>query len=109
MNQLLTLLIVLVVFLIIILAGRKDRVGKADKVKESGKKEREDWAKENVLSAYQVQNKRDELTSTIDEKLGADTPDTGMLKKIVNEWAELKLKRFAERRSWVREPEKKED
>jgi len=109
MNQLLTLLIVLVVFLIIILAGRKDRVGKADEVKESSKKDREEWAKENVLSAYQVQNKRDELTSTIDEKLGADTPDAGMLKKIVNEWAELKLKRFAERRSWVREPEKKED
>ena len=109
MNQLLTLVIVVAVFLIIILAGRKDRVGKADKVKESGKKEREDWAKENVLSAYQVQNKRDELTSTIDENLGADTPDAGMLKKIVNEWAELKLKRFAERRSWVREPEKKED
>ena len=109
MNQLLTLVIVVAVFLIIILAGRKDRVGKADKVKESGKKEREDWAKENVLSAYQVQNKRDELTSTIDEKLAADTTDAGMLKKIVNEWAELKLKRFAERRSWVREPEKKED
>tara|TARA_Y100001001_G_scaffold21079_1_gene18139 strand:+ start:2544 stop:2873 length:330 start_codon:yes stop_codon:yes gene_type:complete len=109
MNQLLTLLIVLVVFLIIILAGRKDRVGKADAAKESGKKERDEWAKENVLSAYQVQNKRDELTSTIDKKLGADTPDGGMLKKIVNEWAELKLKRFAERRSWVREPEKKED
>jgi len=56
-----------------------------------------------------VKKKRDELTSTIDEKLGADTPDAGMLKKIVNEWAELKLKRFAERRSWVREPGKKED
>ncbi len=42
MNQLLTLVIVVAVFLIIILAGRKDRVGKADKVKESGKKERED-------------------------------------------------------------------
>ena len=109
MNQLLTLLIVLVVFLIIILAGGKDRVGKADAAKESGKKERDEWAKENVLSAYQVQNKRDELTSTIDKKLGADTPDAGMLKKIVNEWAELKLKRFAERRSWVREPGKKED
>ena len=109
MNQLLTLLIVLVVFLIIILAGRKDRVGKADEVKESGKREREEWAKENVLSAYQVQNKRDELTSTIDKKLGADTPDGGMLKKIVNEWAELKLKRFSERRSWVREPDKKKD
>ena len=109
MNQLLTLLIVLVVFLIIILAGRKDRVGKADAAKECGKKERDEWSKENVLSAYQVQNKRDELPCTIDEKLGADTPDAGMLKKIVNEWAELKLKRFAERRSWVREPEKKED
>ena len=109
MNQLLTLLIVLVVFLIIILAGRKDRVGKADAAKESDKKERDEWAKENVLSAYQVQNKRDELTSTIDEKLGADAPDAAMLKKIVNEWAELKLKRFAERRSLVREPEKKED
>ena len=109
MNQLLTLLIVLVVFLIIILAGRKDRVGKADAAKESDKKERDEWAKENVLSAYQVQNKRDELTSVIDEKLGADTPDASILKKIVNEWAELKLKRFAERRSWVREPEKKED
>ena len=109
MNQLLTLLIVLVVFLIIILAGRKDRVGKADAAKESGKKERDEWAKENVLSAYQVQNKRDELTSTIDKKLGADTPDGGMLKKIVNEWAELKLKRFSERRSWVREPDKKKD
>ena len=84
MNQLLTLLIVLVVFLIIILAGRKDRVGKADAAKESDKKERDEWAKENVLSAYQVQNKRDELTSTIDEKLGADAPDAAMLKKIVN-------------------------
>ena len=109
MNQLLTLVIVVAVFLITILAGRKDRVGKADEVKESSKKDREEWAKENVLSAYQVQNKRDELTSTIDKKLGADTPDAGMLKKIVNEWAELKLKRFAERRSWVREPGKKKD
>jgi len=51
MNQLLTLLIVLVVFLIIILAGRKDRVGKADAAKESGKKERDEWAIENVISS----------------------------------------------------------
>ena len=43
MNQLLTLVIVVAVFLIIILAGRKDRVGKADAAKESDKKERDEW------------------------------------------------------------------
>lgn len=49
MNQLLTLLIVLVVFLIIIIAGRKDRVGKADAAKESGKKKEMNGPKKMCL------------------------------------------------------------
>ncbi|MDP6500822.1 MAG: hypothetical protein QF743_08955 [Candidatus Marinimicrobia bacterium] len=109
MNQLLIIIIILLAFAIIILGGRKHRVKKADDEKESMKVEKDEWAKENIRSEKEIHDTQAHLHSTIDDKIGSDNQDGELLKNIVDEWVELKIKRFTERRSWVRNPDQENE
>jgi cell division protein FtsB len=109
MNQLLIITVVLLVFLLIIMGGRRYRVEKADEEKESRKAEKDKWSKENVRSEKEIQTTQSHLHSTINDQIGSDNRDGKLLKKIVDEWAELKIKRFTERRSWVRNPDQEKE
>ena len=109
MNQLLIITVVLFVFLLIIMGGRRHRVEKADEEKESRKAEKDKWSKENVRSEKEIQTTQSHLHSTINDQIGSDNRDGKLLKKIVDEWAELKIKRFTERRSWVRNPDQEKE
>ena len=53
-----------------------------------------------------MQQLRNELIKAIEEKLGDDPEQVDQLKKIIDEWADLKVESFKDRRSWVRNPEK---
>jgi len=48
------------------------------------------------------------LIKATEEKLGDNPGQVDQLKKIIDEWADLKVESFKERRSWVRNPKKNE-
>ena len=46
------------------------------------------------------------IINVLDENLSDNTEQRDQIKRIVNDWADLKIKAFQDRRSWVRNPDK---
>ena len=54
----------------------------------------------------EIQSKKEALLKAVDEKFKDNPEQLEDLKKMINDWAELRTKIFTDRRSWVRNPEK---
>ncbi len=87
--------------------SRKKKTQTAKHSKEEVIHQKEAYAKEDIMSYGQVQERRNELFQVIDDNLGDHPEQSFQLKQIINDWADLKIKVFEERRSWVRSPKKK--
>ena len=57
----------------------------------------------------QVQDRKKELFDVIDANLSDHPTQSDQLKEIINDWADLKVKSFENRRSWVRKPNQDSD
>jgi len=105
MNEIVIGIIVLVIMIVVILSGRKEQIDIAVSEKKAEQEEAESWRSEHVMSYGQVQDAREELIHTLEENLSDQPEQLERIKKIINEWADLKFKIFQERRSWVRKTE----
>tara|TARA_Y100000294_G_C8471482_1_gene302873 strand:+ start:373 stop:699 length:327 start_codon:yes stop_codon:yes gene_type:complete len=108
MNEIVIGIIVLLIMVMVILSGRKKQIADAKSEKEAGQAEEESWKSEQVLSYGQVQDAREELVHALEENLADQPEQLERIKKIINDWAELKVRTFQERRSWVRKPDQDE-
>jgi len=108
MNEIVIGIIVLLIMVVVILSGRKKQIADAESEKEAGQAEEESWKSEQVMSYGQVQDARAELINAVEENITDQTEQLEHIKKIINDWADLKVKTFQERRSWVRKPEQDE-
>ncbi len=104
--EILFLLIVLVVLFLAVFSSRKEQTTAADNRKDSVQKEKEGFAEEDIMTYGQVQQRREELINVLDDNLSEKPEQLDQIKKIVNDWADLKIKAFQDRRSWVRNPDK---
>lgn len=104
MKTLLIGILVALVILTAIVLGRKKRMGEADTVKKAQLDLKESWSREEIMSASQVETLRRELLDDLKSKLQDEPGHLAELEKIINDWADLKLKTFQERRSWIRKP-----
>jgi len=104
--EILFLIIVLVVLAVAVFSSRKEQASKADDRKDQVRQQKEDFAQEDVMTYGQVQQRREDLLNVLDENLGDKPNQRDQIKKIINDWADLKIKAFQDRRSWVRNPEK---
>jgi hypothetical protein len=104
--EILFLIIVLVVLALAVFSSRKEQASKADDRKDQVLQQKEDFAQEDVMTYGQVQQRREDLLNVLDENLGDKPDQRDQIKKIINDWADLKIKAFQDRRSWVRNPEK---
>jgi len=104
--EILFLIIVLVVLALAVFSSRKEQASKADDRKDQVRQQTEDFAQEDVMTYGQVQQRREDLLNVLDENLGDKPNQRDQIKKIINDWADLKIKAFQNRRSWVRNPEK---
>ena len=104
--EILFLLIVLVVLFLAVFSSRKEQASAADNIKDAVQKEKQGFAEEDIMTYGQVQQRREELINVLDENLSDNTEQRDQIKKIVNDWADLKIKAFQDRRSWVRNPDK---
>ncbi|MDP7512734.1 MAG: hypothetical protein QF587_03170, partial [Candidatus Marinimicrobia bacterium] len=71
MNELLITVIVLILFLLVFLFGRKEQVSQAALDKEGLKVEKDSWSKEEIKSHSDIDATRDEMNQLIEEKLDA--------------------------------------
>ncbi len=104
--EILFLIIVLVVLALAVFSSRKQQASKADDRKDQVRQQKEDFAQEDVMTYGQVQQRREDLLNVLDKNLGDKPDQRDQIKKIINDWADLKIKAFQDRRSWVRNPEK---
>lgn len=106
-----TLLIILVLIVIAasVIMSRKSKLSGAEDRKDEERSKKESFAKEDVLSYGQVQDRRKELIEAVESSLKDNPEHVSMLKQIINDWAELKIKAFQDRRSWVRNPDKESE
>jgi len=104
--EILFLLIVLVVLFLAVFSSRKEQTSAADHRKDSVQKEKEGFAEEDIMTYGQVQQRREEFINVLEDNLSEKPEQLDQIKRIVNDWADLKIKAFQDRRSWVRNPDK---
>ena len=102
------LIIIISVIVLAIFASRKNQMEGAEQNRETEQTEKETFANEDILSYGQVQERKRELIDAIETNLADKPEQLAQLKQIINDWAELKVKSFLDRRSWVRKPEEEE-
>jgi len=105
MNEIIIGLIILIILIVVFLFGRKQKLAHAESDKAAKRAEKELWVKQSVMSYGQVQQIREELIKSMEDKLAENPEQVEQLKKIINDWADLKIQSFQERRSWVRKPD----
>ena len=102
------LIIIISVIVLAIFASRKNQMDGAEQNRETEQTEKETFANEDILSYGQVQERKKELIDAIETNLADKPEQLVQLKQIIDDWAELKVRAFQNRRSWVRKPEEEE-
>lgn len=98
--------IVLIVILIVIVYALteqwKTKSSAAEDTRQKSIAEKEEVSKEDVATYGQVQERKNQLLSVISDNLSDHPEESNQLKEIIEDWAELKIEAFQNRRSWVR-------
>ena len=103
----LILIVILGVMVYAMLSHGQEKKLVAESEREQNISEKEELSHEEVASYGQVQDRKSQLFDLIDENLAEHPEQSSQLKEIIEEWANLKIEAFQNRRSWVRAtPEK---
>lgn len=68
-------------------------------------REKNKLAEHDNRSANDVDGQRNEMLKTLDDSIKDNPEQLDRIKHIVNDWADMKIKSFKDRRSWVRNPD----
>jgi len=105
----LVLIVILLVMLYAISEHLKNKKSDAEKNREQTLAEKEEISNEEVATYGQVQERKGQLFSLIESNLSDHPEESKQLKEIIEDWANLKIEAFENRRSWVRNPHEKEN
>ena len=101
-------IILIVVLIIIGFAITWSNQGQVKEVEERQTKytrERQAIAKHDNKSAAEVDDDRNAMIETLESSITDQPEQLEKMKSIINDWADMKIKSFKDRRSWVRNPE----
>ena len=104
----LILVVILGVMVYAMLSHGQEKKLVAESEREQNISEKEELSHEEVTSYGQVQDRKSQLFDLIDENLAEHPEQSSQLKEIIEEWANLKIEAFQNRRSWVRATPEKE-
>jgi uncharacterized protein HemX len=104
----LILVVILGVMVYAMLSHGQEKKLVAENEREQNISEKEELSHEEVASYGQVQDRKSQLFDLIDENLAEHPEQSSQLKEIIEEWANLKIEAFQNRRSWVRATPEKE-
>ena len=96
------LIIILAVLIYAMINNSQEKRLSAEKQKERIAAEKAENSNEEIATYGQVQDRKKQLLSLIEANLSEHPDESEQLKKIVEEWANLKIEAFQNRRSWVR-------
>ena len=96
------LIIILAVLLYAMINNNQEKRLDAKRQKERMVAEKEESSSEEVATYGQVQERKKQLMSLIESNLSEHPEESRQLKEIIEEWANLKVEAFENRRSWVR-------
>ena len=101
--------IILVIVLIIIgFAITWSNQGQVKEIEEQQTKQsiaRQEIAKHDNRSSSDIDNDRNAMIATLEASITEEAEQLEKMKTIINDWADMKIKSFKNRRSWVRNPE----
>ena len=96
--------IIIAVLAVILYTRRREKIDQVHRVVSLKQEEKKSWSKEKHMSYGEVKKLVQLLEKEIEDKF-EDEEKRNLLLEVVSEWAELKIKTFQDRRSWVRNPE----
>ena len=96
------LIIILAVLLYAMINNSQEKRLNAKRQKERIVAEKAENSSEEIATYGQVQERKKQLLSLIESNLSEHPNDSRQLKEIIEEWANLKVEAFENRRSWVR-------
>jgi len=71
-------------------------------------REREAMAEHDNRSASEVDDDRNTMIKTLESSITDHPEQLEKMKNIINDWADMKIKSFKDRRSWVRNPDEED-
>ncbi len=102
------LIIILVIMVYALSEHWKEKNSDAEQARIKNLAEKDEISNEEVATYGQVQERKKQLFVLIEENLKEHPEESNQLKEIIEDWANLKIEAFQNRRSWVRaNPEKK--
>ena len=96
------LIIILVIMVYALSEHLKEKNSSAEEDRQRNLAEKDEISKEDVATYGQVQERKNQLLNLINDNLSDHPQESNQLKEIVEDWAELKIEAFQNRRSWVR-------
>ena len=101
-------IILIIVLIIIGFAITWSNQGQVKEIEEQQTKQsiaRQEIARHDNRSSTDIDEDRNAMISTLEASITEEPEQLEKMKTIINDWADMKIKSFKNRRSWVRNPE----
>ena len=99
------LIIVLIIIGFAITWSNQGQVKEVESQRSDSEKERDFLSKHDNRTSAQVNEERETLVTTIESALVDQPSQLEKIRSIINDWADMKIQTFQNRRSWVRNPD----
>ena len=99
------LIVVLIIIGFAITWSNQGQVQEVEKRQFKFTRERRAMAEHDNKSASEVDADRNSMIETLEASITNQPEQLEKMKSIINDWADMKIKSFKDRRSWVRNPD----
>ena len=99
------LIIALIIIGFAITWSNQGQVKEVERRQSQFEKEKNELGDHDNRSSNDVDIQRNEMLKTLDDSIKDNPEQLERIKHIVNDWADMKIKSFRDRRSWVRNPD----
>ena len=99
------LIVVLIIIGFAITWSNQGQVKEVEDRQTQYTRERQAMAEHDNKSASEVDSDRNAMIETLETSITDQPEQLDKMKNIINDWADMKIKSFKDRRSWVRNPE----
>jgi uncharacterized protein HemX len=103
------LIIVLIIIGFAITWSNQGQVEEVENRQTQFSRDRQQIADHDNRSSSEVDEDRNKMIKTLEESITDHPKQLEQMKEIINDWADMKIKSFKDRRSWVRNPEESDN
>lgn len=104
--ELIIAIAVIIILAWVIISHRIHQHQEALNVRDQILEDSEVWKQKNQQSFQEIQSRKKKLQEFVKQKISAETPEREELLKTLEDWADVKIQSFKDRRTWIRKPDK---